>query len=173
MVRSVRPTGIHPDTWRRFTRAAECVGFPAPPIVETLSRRFRKSTDCGSTGNFINSDGHSEAYSAVFVASLQHPSHFTGKAFEDLGLCLFYQHIVILGPMLTRERPCMYFIALDTRYPLPSQAAHEIARFLNAYDRQADVPYSQAWAARVPRNSWPQLSERVRRNLRQFSEIET
>jgi hypothetical protein len=164
---------MHPDAWQRFTRAAECVGFPAPPVLETLSQRFRKSTDCGSTGNFINNAGKSEAFSSVFVASLQLPTPFAGRRFEEFGLCLLHGGIVVFGPMLTRERPCAYLIAIDTRHALPSAAAHEVARFLNAHDTQAEVPYSQSWARRVPRASWTVMSERIRQDIRKFSEIET
>ncbi len=154
-------------------RGLPWVAPPPPPVIETLSYRFRRSTDLISDGNFKNEDQHSEPYTSVFVASLEHPSPLQGNRLTDFAICLLHQGIVMLGPLLTCERPFIYLVALDTNFALPVEAAFEVLQFLNHEDLEESIPYSLSWARSISCDAWPQLSTKIRTNICENSNVQS
>jgi hypothetical protein len=139
--------------------------------VETFSHSFRRDPGRLSDGNFVNEVGNSEPYSSTFCFSLEIPSPFVGKHLVDLGITLLYQGIVMFAPLLDRERPYSYGLAVDTNLPVHLNASHRVAAFVQALDCGETIEYSMDWARCLDPRGWPLLSSRIRNLLRDNSNV--
>jgi hypothetical protein len=144
---------------------------PPPPVTETLSHRFRNTHAPQSDGQFIDERGDSEAYSSVFVCSLQPLIPYSGKALHDLLLCLAHQRIIAFAPVLNHTTPYTMLIAFDTNLSLPMRAVGQLIVFIEAEDDLQSVSYSQSWARDIPRESWQYISAKIRENISQNSHV--
>jgi hypothetical protein len=52
------------------------------------------------------------------------------------------------------------------------RAVDKIRHFILSEDHQQSMPYSQAWARPIPRESWQYISDKLRANISKNSHVD-